>query len=420
MTSSDARKISKTGKISEPGEGELVLMMASLMALNALAIDTMLPAFPLMRDSLNITNANDVQFIISVFLGGIGLGSIFYGPLSDRFGRRAVLIPAILGYAVFSLACSIAPSFEILLIVRFFQGLCGAAMGVLVAAVIRDRFEGDKMARHMSMIYMTFMVVPIIAPLIGALLLKIAQWQWIFNIFALLALALAAWVWRRLPETLAPANRQAIEPRAIAGNWGRVIRHRAAIGYVLASGVVQGALYGYLTASEQLFSDAFRARDFFPIGFAIIAIGIACANFTNSRIVERFGARRVSHGALFLFILLAALQLLAAYWMPRSLALFLVLITGNMAMIGFLGSNFSAIAMQPFGQIAGSASSFQQTMRTFLGACIGAIIGAQFNGSVVPIAAGFCICGVISLCLVLASERGRLFTRRTPARQMAE
>lgn len=392
--------------------------MASLMALNALAIDTMLPAFPLMRSSLGIIQANDVQFVISVYLGGIGIGSIFYGPLSDRFGRRAVLLPAILGYAFFSLACSLSPSFEILLAMRLMQGLCGAAMGVLVAAVIRDSFEGDKMARHMSMIFMTFMVVPIIAPLVGSAILKFADWHVIFDLFAGLALLVAAWVWRRLPETLDPANRQAIRPESILRNWGKVAANRGAMGYVIASGVFQGALYGYLNASEQLFSESFNARDFFPMGFAIIAMGIACANFTNSRIVERFGARRVSHGAIFLFIFIALLQLLAARLAPASLPLFLALLTCNMAMIGFLGSNFSSIAMQPFGDVAGSASSFQQTVRTFLAACLGAVIGAQFDGSVTPIAISFCLCGLIGLCLILASERGRLFTRPGTTKHM--
>jgi MFS transporter, DHA1 family, multidrug resistance protein len=394
-----------------PGARELVAMMASLMALNALAIDTMLPAFPLIRESLNITDANDVQFIISVYLLGMGIGSIFYGPLSDRYGRLAILLPAIIGYVVFSLACSLSPTIEILLVMRLLQGLCGAAMGVLVAAVIRDRFEGDKMAKHMSMIFMTFMIVPIVAPLVGSAILRVADWHLIFDLFAFLALALALWVWRRLPETLDPANKQPIQPSVIIRNWGQVIKNRTAIGYVVGSGIVQGALFGYLNASEQLFSETFNARDFFPIGFAIIAIGIAFANFTNSRIVERFGARRVSHSAIFLFITLAVMQLVAAIWAPTSLPIFLALITCNMAMIGFLGSNFSSIAMQPFGNIAGSASSFQQTLRTLLGAGLGAAIGAHFDGTVTPIAVGFCLCGIASLCLIFASEGGRLFTR---------
>jgi DHA1 family bicyclomycin/chloramphenicol resistance-like MFS transporter len=402
--------LSKNINIRQPGAKELVAMMASLMALNALAIDTMLPAFPLIRESLNIGQAHHVQVIISFYLLGMGVGSIFYGPLSDRFGRRRVLLPAIAGYAVFSLACSLAPTFEILLAMRIMQGLCGAAMGVLVAAVIRDRFDGDKMARHMSTIFMTFMIVPIIAPLIGAAILQVADWHVIFDLFALLSLCVGIWIWRRLPETLNPANKQQIKPRTIIRNWGQVIADRTAISYVIGSGLVQGALFGYLNASEQLFSETFGARDFFPIGFSIIAIGIAVANFTNSRIVERFGARRVSHSGIFLFIALAIMQLSAAIWAPTSMPIFLVLLTANMAMIGFLGTNFSSIAMQPFGKIAGSASSFQQTVRTLMGGGIGALIGAQFDGSAAPIAAGFCLCGIGSLCLIYAGERGRLFT----------
>jgi MFS transporter, DHA1 family, multidrug resistance protein len=394
-----------------PGAREFVAMMASLMALNALAIDTMLPAFPLIRDGMAITSGNYVQYIISTYLLGMGIGSLFYGPLSDRYGRKRVLMPAIVGYAAFSLACSFAPSFEILLAMRLAQGLCGAAMGVLVAAIIRDRFEGDTMARHMSTIFMTFMIIPIIAPTIGSLILKIAPWRVIFDLFAFMGLLLAIWVWRRLPETLDPANILPIKPRTIIGSWSKVFRNRLAIGYVIGGGVVQGALFGYLNASEQLFSQTFNAKDFFPIGFAIIAIGIAAANFTNSRIVERFGARRVSHSAVLIFITLAIAQLLTAKFAPLSLPLFLILLTCNMAMIGFLGSNFSSIAMQPFGAIAGSASSFQQALRTVMGAGLGALIGGQFDGTVIPIALGFCLCGIASLILVFWCESGKLFTR---------
>jgi MFS transporter, DHA1 family, multidrug resistance protein len=396
---------------SLPGQKELVTMMAALMALNALAIDTMLPAFQQMRDSLRISNPNDIQYVISIYLLGMGIGSIIYGPLSDRYGRKTILVPTIIGYAIFSFACRLSPSFEFLMAMRLAQGLCGASMGVLVSAIIRDSFAGDKMARHMSTIFMVFMIVPVIAPTIGALIIKVAPWRSIFDLFAFLAVAVALWVSRRLPETLDPANVILIEPRTIASGWKTVSTHRSALGYVLAGGVVQGALFGYLNASEQLFSVSFNARDFFPIGFAIVALGIAAANFTNSRIVERYGARRVSHGALFLFITLGILQFLAARYVPNSLPLFLVLITFNMALIGFLGSNFSSIAMQPFGEMAGVASSFQQATRTILGAVIGAIIGGQFIQSVAPIAIGFLICGLISLSFVLWCEKGKLFTR---------
>jgi MFS transporter, DHA1 family, multidrug resistance protein len=394
-----------------PSEFELVFMMASIMALNALAIDTMLPGLPMIASSFGLTDPNKVQFVVASYLLGVGAGSLFYGPLSDRFGRRAILLPSILGYSIFSLACSFAPSFPILIGLRIAQGLCGAALGVLVIAIIRDRFEGDAMARRMSMIFMVFMIVPIIAPLVGSAILTIAPWRTIFDLFAVLGMVVAIWVWLRLPETLRPEFVQPIQPTILFKSWKQVSCHRMAMGYMLAGSMTQGALYGYLTASEQLFSVTFNARDFFPIGFAIIALGIACANFTNSRIVERYGARRVSQSAVFLFIFLGLLQLLASWLMPTSIPVFLILVTANMALIGFTGSNFSAIAMQPFAGIAGAASSYQQTVRTVIAAVLGGMIGQQFNGSVTPIALGFALCGVTALALIFWAERGRLFTR---------
>lgn len=393
------------------GPRELTVMMASLMALNALAIDAMLPAFPAMVRGLKIADPNQIQYVISVFLAGTGIGALIYGPLSDRYGRKPILLIATIGAAVFSLACSITPDFQMMLAMRFAHGLLAAAMGVLVISVIRDQFSGDAMARRMSTIFLIFMIVPIIAPTIGQMVLLFAGWRTIFDLMAFMAVAAALWVHFRLPETLAPENVILIEPHALAKAWKTVVLHRNAAGYMLGAGIVQGALFGYLNSSQQLFDKVFDAASFFTIGFAIIAIGIAASNFTNSRIVERFGARRVSQTALLTFILLGALQLLAAHIAPTSLPIFLALMTANMAMVGFIGSNFSSIAMTPFGHVAGAASSFQTFVRTAIAASLGAFIGQQFDGSVVPVALGFLCCGLVALCLVLWGEKGRLFTR---------
>jgi MFS transporter, DHA1 family, multidrug resistance protein len=393
------------------GDRELIVMMASLMALNALAIDAMLPAFPAMIAGLEVTDPNHIQYVISVFLAGTGIGALIYGPLSDRYGRKPILLIATVGAAVFSLACSISPSFEIMLYMRFAHGLMAAAMGVLVVSVIRDQFEGDAMARRMSTIFLIFMIVPIIAPTVGQFVLLFAGWRTIFDLMAFMAVAAAIWVYYRLPETLHPENIIPIEPHALAKAWSKVVLHRNAAGYMLGAGIVQGALFGYLNSSQQMFDKVFNAAEFFTIGFAIIAIGIAVANFTNARVVERFGARRVSQAALITFIILGGLQLLAAELAPTSLPVFLVLLTGNMAMVGFIGANFSSIAMTPFGDVAGAASSFQTFVRTALAAGIGAAIGQQFDNSVAPVALGFLVCGVVALALVLWCENGRLFTR---------
>jgi MFS transporter, DHA1 family, multidrug resistance protein len=386
-------------------------MMASLMALNALAIDSMLPSFPAIASDLKLADPNRVQHIISVFLAGTGIGALIYGPLSDRYGRRPILLTATVGAAIFSLACSISPSFEMLLAMRFAHGLMAAAMGVLVISVIRDQFEGDAMARRMSTIFLIFMIVPIIAPTIGQLVLLFSGWRTIFDLMAVMAVAAAIWVYRRLPETLAPENVIPIEPHALAKAWKIVVLNRNAAGYMLGAGIVQGSLFGYLNSSQQMFDKVFNAADFFTIGFAIVAIGIAVSNFTNARIVERFGARRVSQTALITFIFIGALQVAAAEFAPRSLVLFLTLLTANMAMVGFIGSNFSSIAMTPFGHVAGAASSFQTFVRTLLAASIGALIGQQFDGRVTPVALGFLVCGLLALALVLWCEKGKLFTR---------
>jgi MFS transporter, DHA1 family, multidrug resistance protein len=393
------------------GERELVVMMASLMALNALAIDSMLPAFPRMAKGLALADTNHIQYVISVFLAGTGIGALFHGPLSDRFGRKPVLVWAVLASAIFSFACSFSNSFAMLLTMRFLHGLSAAAASVLVASIIRDKFEGDAMAKRMSTIFLVFMIVPIIAPTLGQFILLFAGWRTIFDVMAFMCIAAALWTIRRLPETLKPENVIPIQLKPLTKAWKTVVLHRGAAGYMLGAGIVQGALFGFLNSSQQAFDKVFGAAEFFTTGFAIVAMGIAVSNFTNARIVERFGARRVSQAALLVFITLGLLQLGAAIYAPTSMVLFLIFLTGNMAMVGFIGSNFSSIAMSPFGAVAGAASSFQTFTKTILAASIGALIGQQFDGSVVPIASGFILCGLVSLALVFWGEKGKLFTR---------
>ena len=403
--------LSPTQPKADIGERELVVMMASLMALNALAIDAMLPAFPRMAKGLGLIDTNQIQYVISVFLAGTGIGALFHGPLSDRFGRKPVLVWAVLSSAVFSFACSFSTSFNMLLTMRFLHGLSAAAASVLVASIIRDKFDGDAMAKRMSTIFLVFMIVPIIAPTVGQFILLFAGWRSIFDVMAFMCIAAALWTIRRLPETLKPENVIPIQLKPLTRAWKTVVMHRAAAGYMLGAGIVQGALFGFLNSSQQAFDKVFGAAEFFTTGFAIVAMGIAVSNFTNARIVERFGARRVSQAALLVFITLGLLQLGAAIYAPTSMVLFLVFLTGNMAMVGFIGSNFSSIAMTPFGEVAGAASSFQTFTKTILAAGIGALIGQQFDGSVVPIASGFVLCGLVSLALVFWGEKGKLFTR---------
>ncbi len=392
------------------GQREFVGMMAAIMAVNALAIDTMLPALPAMARTLHVANANDQQYVISFYFIGLGIGSLLHGPLADRYGRRRVILCSLAGYILASLIVGLSGSWLMLLAMRLTHGLFGAAMGVVTTAIVRDRTSGDQMARLMSMIFLIFMIVPMIAPTVGQAVLLVASWRWIFLMLVALASAMALWVWLRLPETLDPADVAPIRPLPLLRTWASIATHRQAAAYMLASSIAVGANFGFLNCSQQIFSDAFGRADIFTIAFASVAATMAIANFSNSKVVLRFGARRVSQAALLCFIAISVLQWLAV-GAEESMGVFLVLIALNMSMVGFMGANFSSIAMEPFGHVAGAAASFQNSVRTLLSAGVGAIIGQAFDGSTAPLAKGYLICGLLALAIILWGEKGRLFTR---------
>ena len=337
-------------------ERELIWMMALLMALQAFGIDAMLPALDDMAVSLSV-EGNDRQFVIGIYLLTAGMGTLVPGALADRFGRRPVLLTSIAIYIVLSIACALVTTYDQLLVVRAAAGFFAAGIVALPPAIIRDRVGGDKMARMMSLIFVIFLMVPAVAPSIGELILLVGDWRMIFAAMALQGILVGSWVYFRLPESLADENRQPIHAPTIARNMKSALSERSVIGYVLGSTLVFGALFGFINSSQQLISDAFGRPDVFPIVFGICAGSMAIASWSNSRIVERFGARRVSHTALFTFIAVAAVQVVFAFGGEETLWEFVTLMAINMALLGFIGSNFGSIAMNPFFHIAGAASS---------------------------------------------------------------
>jgi DHA1 family bicyclomycin/chloramphenicol resistance-like MFS transporter len=393
------------------GEREFVALMAMLQACQALAIDAMLPALGVMSRELGVFDSNERQLVVGVFLICSGLGSLFPGALADRFGRRPVLFACVGGYVLFSLAAALSPSFTVLLVMRSCAGLVSSGMVVLSAAIVRDRFSGDKMARTQSLIGMVFMVVPMAAPSLGQAVLLFAGWRWIFGIMAALGAAVWLWLWLRLPETLHPEFRQRIDIGAIAANMRCALTTRAAIGYVVGMALIQAALFGYINSSQQLVAEHFGAGELFPLVFGGMALCMALANLTNSRIVERFGARRVSHTAVLAYIVLGAVQFILAAGGHETIWQFIPVMTLNLCLMGFIGANFQSIALQPFARIAGAAASLQVFMRLLLGASLGALIGQAYDGTTRPLAIALVAAGISALLLVLYSEHGRLFRR---------
>lgn len=403
------RPIAEAAHGQRIGERELIWMMALLMACNAFGIDAILPALDRLAISLG-AEGNDRQFIVGIYLLAAGLGTLVPGAFADRFGRRPVLFIALGCYIVLSLACAMATSFNQLLVMRALQGFFAAGIVALPPAIIRDRVGGDKMARMMSLIFVIFLLVPAVAPSIGqAVLLAMGDWRWIFVAMAVLGCVMSCWVYVRLPETLHEDDRQVIDIAVIARNMRRAVTLRSTIGYTLASALVFGGLFGFINSSQQLIGEAFGAGDRFPLIFAVCAGCMALANWSNSRIVERFGARRVSHTALFLFILVAGLQWWFANQSGETLWTFVPLMAANMSLLGFIGANFGSIAMQPFRHIAGAASSAQSFLRMTTGAMLGAAVGYAYDGTARPLALALLVTATVSLVFVLYSERGSLF-----------
>lgn len=390
------------------GETELLWMMAMLMALNAFGIDAILPALDALASDLAVSG-NDRQFVIGVYLLTGGIGSLVPGALADRFGRRPILLGAIAVYIVLSVLSALAPSYDALIAVRACQGFFAAGIVALPPAIIRDRVGGDKMARMMSVIFVIFLMVPAVAPTIGEAILQVGNWRAIFGVMAALGVAMAAWVFIRLPESLSDDNRQPIELPTIAANMSRALSTPSVAGYVIGSALVFGALFGFINSSQQLITETFGAGEIFPMIFAICAGSMALASWSNSRIVERFGARRVSHTALFAFINVSAAQVMFAFQPDEQLWQFVPLMAINMALLGFIGSNFGAIAMNPFFAIAGAASSAHGFVRMTMAAVLGGAIGYAYDGTARPLALALLASGLACLVLVLLSEKGKLF-----------
>lgn len=396
------------------GQRELVVMVALLMSLNALAIDGMLPALGEMAVELGADDGNRRQYVVAIYLLANGLGCLVPGAFADRFGRRPLLLFSLLAYTVFSLVIALVEDFTMLLVLRAIQGVLTAGLMVVPTAIIRDRYEGDRMARLMSLVSAVFIAVPVVAPSLGQAVLLFAGWRWIFVLLAVMGVLAAIWVWARLPETLDPAHRQRIDLPVIARNMRVALINRASVGYVLSTMLLIGAVFGYVNSAQQLIGEHFAVGDMFPIVFGGTAAMMVVSNIVNSRIVERFGARRVSHTGVLVFIVVSLVQVWAAHYRPDSLAWFIPLMATNLALLGFLGANFGSIAMQPFAGIAGAASSIQTFFRMFGAAVVGLVIGQAYDGTAQPFAHALLICSVGALLLVLYSERGTLFRRLHP------
>jgi DHA1 family bicyclomycin/chloramphenicol resistance-like MFS transporter len=399
----------------------MTAMLAGLMALNAFAIDAMIPALPAIGDSLNVAQENHRQLVVVAYMMGFGSTQLVWGPLADRFGRKPVLAAGITLYAAFALLCGLAGSFTLLIAARILQGASAAVTRVLVVAMVRDLFQGEAMARTMSLVFMVFMVVPVLAPSIGQGILLFAPWRAIFVVLAAYGLLMLAWSWVRLPETLHPEYRRSLAWRDMASAAWATIKDKQSRGYTLALAITFGGLTAYIASIQQIVFDVFRAPDAIGLAFAGVAAPMAVASWANSKVVGRYGLRFVGHGGMVAFTLVTLVHALIGASGGETLPIFVMFQGLAMACFAFTSSNMGTLAMEHMGPIAGTASSVQGVVGTIGGAVIGLLIGQAFNGTAQPFLWGMAGCAATSLVIVLLTEPKRLFAgvdKEAQAREM--
>ena len=382
--------------------GEFIFLMAALMAIVALSIDAALPALGYMAKDFEVAG-DEIQFVITTLFLGFAVGQIFFGPISDRFGR----LPSIyVGLALFVLGCFLvigAQSLEMVLFGRFIQGIGASGPRIMVLALARDCFSGRPMARVMSFTATVFMIVPILAPMVGQMLLWLGPWQLIFKMYIAAAMVLGLWVLLRLDETLTLENRRSIHPSALWRALTTVMSNRLASGYTIVSGITFGGFLGYLSSSQWLFQEIYNVGDAFPLYFGVLVLPNIVSSFINAKMVIRWGMFRLVQVANF-FVFGGSLSLLLyAYYyydgippLMDMMVFLLVIFSG----IGFQFGNLNALAMEPLGKMAGMGASFVGAVSTLVSIPIGGFIGMSLNANIYPLALGMTVCSLCSLLIM--------------------
>lgn len=392
--------------------GEFIALIAAIMALTALGIDAMLPALPAISDELGVALPNHRQYVITAFMLGFAVAQLFHGPLADRFGRKPVIAVSLAFYVLTNILAAFSGSFELLLVARAASGAAVAAGRVVTVALVRDCFAGRAMAQVMSLAFMVFMVVPVLAPAFGQLMVMIfGDWRLIFGGIATVAAIVLVWFTIRMPETMDKSTIDQFRLRNVLSGYRTMLRDRWAVGYTLAATAISGGFFSFIGSIQQIVYDVFKRPELLTVVFMAVAGCMAAGSFLNSRLVMRFGMRLLSHLALVIATVLAFVHLgvILAGW--ESLPMFIVLQAPMMAALGLANSNFSAMAMENMGDIAGTASSMQGFVSTLGAAVLGAAVGQAFDGTTIPLYIGFASLGLLALVIIFVTERGRLFHR---------
>ncbi|WP_299116401.1 multidrug effflux MFS transporter [uncultured Winogradskyella sp.] len=379
---------------------EFVVLMAALMSIVALSIDAVLPALPMIGNYLSVSSPSEnPKLITSIFLG-LGIGQLIFGPLSDSFGRKPIVYVGFVLFVIASIICVTTKSFEVMLFGRILQGIALASPRTMCIAMVRDSYDGDYMAKILSIVVMVFILVPVVAPTLGQFLMNHYNWQFIFTFNLIFGILVVIWFWLRQPETLKDKYRIPYRLSIFKTGTVQFFKIRSAVIYTLLSGFITGSFMVYLSTSQQIFEKQYDLAEEFPLIFASLAISVGLATFFNSQLVVRFGMKRIVHIAIWSFIITSLIFILIFYSGHNpSIEVLITFFSIQFFTIGFLFGNLRALAMEPMGHIAGIGSALNGFISTVMAVPIANYIGSFVTGSVTPLFIGFLVCGIISLVL---------------------
>lgn len=384
---------------------EFVILMAALMSIVALSIDAVLPALPMIGDYLSVSDPQDNQKLITSIFLGLGFGQLIFGPLSDSFGRKPIVYAGFILFVIASIICITTKSFEMMLFGRVLQGIGLASPRTMCIAMVRDSYEGDYMAKILSIVVMVFILVPVIAPTLGQYLMNNYDWKFIFTFTLLFGLLVIIWFWLRQPETLKDEYRIPYRLSIFKTGTIQFFKIKSAVIYTLLSGFITGSFMVYLSTSQQIFEKQYDLAEEFPLIFASLAISVGLATFMNSQLVVKYGMKRIVHVAMISFILIS-LVFITLYNSGNnpSIEILITFFALQFFTIGFIFGNLRALAMQPMGHIAGIGSALNGFISTVMAVPIADYIGSFITDSVTPLFIGFLICGLISLILFYSNS----------------
>lgn len=383
---------------------EFVAMLAFVFATIAFSIDAMLPALPDIARQLTPENVNRAQLILTVFVAGMGAGTLFAGPISDAIGRKLTIT---LGFAIYGLgtvAALFANSLEMLLIARLVQGFGAAGPRIVGVALVRDLYEGREMARITSFVMMIFIIVPALAPSIGTVMIWLAGWHGVFLGFLVFAAIGCCWLNVRQAETLPPERRRPLRLGSLAQAAREVLTDRHVMLCTLILTLGFGQMFGLLSSAQQLFGEAYGKGASFPGWFAAMALLSGTGTVLNAVFVTRYGMRRIATWAYVMQTCVSAvmLVLVGADLLPEALRFpaFFIWCVSVFFMAGVTFGNLNALALQSMGHIAGMAASIVAAISTVLATLIAAPVGLLYNGTALPAIVATLVCSGLAWAMM--------------------